>query len=74
MGGNPEIIIPGQTGLLFSYNDELEIEKKLRAVLGGAKVSLLENPDIRERFFGKFEFKAMVVKTTELLEKICVRS
>ena len=74
VGGNPEVIIPGQTGLLFSYNNEREIEKNLREVLGGMKVSLLENPDAREKFFGKFEFKVMVSKTTELLEKICGRS
>ena len=74
VGGNTEVIIPGQTGLLFSYNNEREIEKNLREVLGGRRVSLLENSDTREQFFGKFEFKVMVSKTTELLEKICGRS
>lgn len=69
VGGNPEVIISGITGELFTYNNESEIEKAIRASLNSGNQRL---DDVeRTEFFAKFEFKTMVSKTEELLEKIC---
>lgn len=75
VGGNPEIIIPGQTGDLFRYNDEIEIECKLREILDGKKmVYLPKDEKVQKHFFQNFEFTTMVNKTRELLQELCARS
>lgn len=72
VGGNPEIIIPGETGLLFPYNNEREIEKAIRDSLQNKERGFGNNN--RTDFFAKFEFSKMINKTTELLERLCARS
>lgn len=71
VGGNPEIIIPGQTGLLFPYNNETEIAKYLKDILLGRQFQLFAEKNSRENWFQKFNFQTMVSATRELLQTIC---
>lgn len=73
VGGNPEIIIPGKTGDLFEYNNEQEIELKLREIVGGKKISVAQDTEAGKEFFTKFDFGVMVKVTRKLLHDICVR-
>ncbi len=68
--GNPEVIIPAETGELFTYNNKAEIKEKLRAALSGAMRPPFSNTIDRETFFKKFEFNRMVAETKKLLETI----
>lgn len=75
VGGNPEVVVPGKNGDLFTYNDEVEIESKLREILNNKqKIYLSRDREAEKLFFAKFDFTTMVNKTKELLEKICARS
>lgn len=74
VGGNPEIIIPEQTGDLFLYNDEKDIELKLRGILSGEKKAYLhKNPGDQKEFFTKFDFTNMVKMTKKLFDDVCAR-
>ncbi len=74
VGGNPEIIIPGKTGDLFAYNNEQEIELKLREIIGGKnKIQVLRDGETNKDFFTKFDFSTMVKTTRKLLHDICAR-
>ncbi len=65
VGGNPEVIVPGKTGQLFTYNNEAEIEKVIRESLQDNARGFVSNS--RTDFFAKFEFTEMVKRTRELL-------
>ncbi len=72
-GGNSEIIIKNETGLLFDFNDSKGIEDKIKQFLDGSvKISnnLLRSNE-RIRFFKQFTVQTMISETRELLEKVC---
>jgi len=71
-GGNPEVVIPGQTGELFPFEDGAAIEKITREVIAGVRQlsRALSGPE-REAFFTKFSLPTMVAETRLLLERLC---
>lgn len=74
IGGNPEVIISGETGDVFPYNDVSVIEQKLAVALAGSMPKPFTNTLDRGQFFRKFQFNSMVAETQKVLEKICARS
>ncbi len=74
VGGNPEIIIPGETGELFPYNDTKEILKTLVTLIRIRPVYNFLQTEQRITFFAKFDFNKMVQETKALLQKICAHS
>lgn len=68
--GNPEVVIPAETGELFTYNNKVEIKEKLRAALSGTMRPPFTNTIDRKTFFKKFEFNRMVAETKQLIERI----
>lgn len=71
-GGNPELIEPGVTGELFTYNNRQELTQKIIKVLllGIIKKELLLDAE-RKEFFDKFTLNRMVKDTSEMLITIC---
>ncbi len=71
IGGNPEIVIPGQTGELFEYNNEKEIKEKIiKFFKTGIKNIDLTKSEKRIEFFDRFSFQRMVEDTIGVLELI----
>ena len=71
VGGNPEIIIPQETGVLFPYNDEVVLEKELREAMIVRQTRPFSNTISRSEFFQKFDFGKMIEETRTLLQKLC---
>ena len=71
VGGNPEVIIPGETGDLFEYNNKEEIKNKVISFFkrGIMDKKLLLNDD-RKYFFSRFEFAKMIKDTINVLESL----
>lgn len=71
-GGDSEVVIPGKTGMLFSYNNLEEITTLVRAFLrtGNAQNQGLQTP-WRQEFFAQFAIPTMVEKTKLKLEDVC---
>lgn len=71
-GGNSEVIISGETGDVFPYNDKKIIKEKITLALRGTMPKPFCGKISREEFFKQFTFTIMVEETQALLEKICV--
>lgn len=71
-GGNPEIVLPGQSGALFEYNNAEEIREKVINFLetrNGHNVWL--ETDEGKNFIKQFNFDTMIKNLKNEIEKIC---
>ncbi|OGH64446.1 MAG: hypothetical protein A2821_02915 [Candidatus Magasanikbacteria bacterium RIFCSPHIGHO2_01_FULL_41_23] len=71
IGGNPEVVIPGETGDVFPYNNKEIIKEKIVLALNGSMPKPFSAKISRADWFKKFTFETMVSETRTLLEKIC---
>ncbi len=65
-GGNPELVVPGKTGVVFEYNNFEEIMQQLRAMLGGT-VRVDRGSSAHTAFLRRFDFKHMIDETQRVL-------
>lgn len=74
VGGNPELISDGQTGMLFQYNNREEIKEVIRKLYNseGLRQKLKQGAS---KFFEELKInlqsESMITKTLEVLKSIC---
>jgi glycosyltransferase involved in cell wall biosynthesis/putative flippase GtrA len=71
-GGNPELVIPGQSGDLFDYNDSRVIENKILNFFesGDGQNDWLLTSEGKE-FLAQFDFAVMLKKIKQVIEDLC---
>jgi glycosyltransferase involved in cell wall biosynthesis len=65
-GGNPEVIVPGQTGELFVWNNREEIAKKIMQALSSG-----HPPNNAATVLDKFKPETMIQRTLDVLKTVC---
>lgn len=70
-GGNPEVIISGETEDLFPYNNKEVIKEKMIRALNGTMPKPFSGNIARADYFKKFQFEVMVNEARDLLQTIC---
>lgn len=70
VGGNEEVICHGKNGWLFPYNDDTAMTQQIITVLKGNRFLARES---QAEDTQKFSVPAMVAKTKQLFESLCIR-
>ena len=68
VGGNPEVVIDGESGLLFPVGDFNSLAKSLRSLREDAQLRLLLGRQARRRVREEFSIEAMVRQYQEVYE------